>query len=126
MAQLGQAAQAIGKVLGLTLREATAGGGSDGNLTAYEGITTLDGLGPQGDGLHAGRDRIRVHDCPGGQVDHGRVGHAEIEGVFVVDGADDADRSCFVQRKTNQGRQDQRAVQRAHVSLLQCGVSGGS
>jgi glutamate carboxypeptidase len=59
IAAFGQA-QAIGKVLGLTLREATAGGGSDGNLTAYEGITTLDGLGPQGDGLHAEHEHVII------------------------------------------------------------------
>jgi glutamate carboxypeptidase len=54
-------AQTIGKALSLTLREETVGGGSDGNLTAYEGITTLDGLGPQGDGLHAVHEHVIIN-----------------------------------------------------------------
>src|SRR5690606_24444291 len=45
--------KAIGESLGLTVREDGSGGGSDGNITAAMGVPTLDGLGPQGDGLHA-------------------------------------------------------------------------
>lgn len=54
-------ARAIADSLGLTIREAAVGGGSDGNLTAYEGITTLDGLGPQGDGLHAVHEHVVIN-----------------------------------------------------------------
>jgi glutamate carboxypeptidase len=54
-------AKAIGAAYGLTLREATVGGGSDGNMTAYEGIPTLDGLGPQGDGLHAEHEHVIIN-----------------------------------------------------------------
>ena len=47
--------------LGHDLAEGSAGGGSDGNLTAALGIPTLDGLGAIGDGAHrtprARRDR---------------------------------------------------------------------
>ncbi len=46
-------AMQIGRAQGLVLREGHSGGGSDGNITAALGIPTLDGCGPQGDGLHA-------------------------------------------------------------------------
>lgn len=57
-------AKAIGARYGLTIREDGSGGGSDGNLTAYEGITTLDGLGPQGDGLHAEHEHVIINSLP--------------------------------------------------------------
>ncbi|MDM9632268.1 M20 family metallopeptidase [Robiginitalea aurantiaca] len=41
-----------GRVLGLELEQASAGGGSDGN-TASQYTATLDGLGTPGDGAHA-------------------------------------------------------------------------
>lgn len=53
-------ASAIAQHYGLTIREDGSGGGSDGNFTAYEGITTLDGLGPQGDGLHAEHEHVVI------------------------------------------------------------------
>jgi glutamate carboxypeptidase len=53
-------ARQIGQRYGLTIREDGSGGGSDGNFTAYEGIPTLDGLGPQGDGLHAEHEHVVV------------------------------------------------------------------
>ena len=40
------------------------GGSSDGNLTAAEGITTLDGLGPVGGGAHARDEHVLVEDLP--------------------------------------------------------------
>ena len=64
MAAAFEQAQAIGKALGLTIREDSVGGGSDGNLTAYEGIMTLDGLGPQGDGLHALHEHVIINSLP--------------------------------------------------------------
>lgn len=57
-------ARSIGQKLGLTVREDGSGGGSDGNLTAYEGITTLDGLGPQGEGLHAVHEHVIINSLP--------------------------------------------------------------
>lgn len=50
--------KAIGAKHGLTVTEAHSGGGSDGNFTAMMGISTLDGLGPQGDGLHALHEHV--------------------------------------------------------------------
>ncbi|MCX6561717.1 MAG: M20 family metallopeptidase [Candidatus Aminicenantes bacterium] len=39
--------------LGLTLAAGRAGGGSDGSIAAGTGAAVLDGLGPDGDGIHA-------------------------------------------------------------------------
>ncbi|MCA9931224.1 MAG: M20 family metallopeptidase, partial [Anaerolineales bacterium] len=58
-AKLFQAAQAIGRELGLLLDEAMVGGGSDGNLTAPF-TPTLDGLGPVGGGAHASHEFIYI------------------------------------------------------------------
>jgi glutamate carboxypeptidase len=49
---LWRAALQAGQELGLELESATAGGGSDGNLTS-QFVATLDGLGAVGDGAHA-------------------------------------------------------------------------
>ncbi|MCE2489394.1 MAG: M20 family metallopeptidase [Anaerolineae bacterium] len=57
-------ARNIGSALGLTVREDGSGGGSDGNFTAAAGITTLDGLGPQGDGLHAEHEHVIINSLP--------------------------------------------------------------
>lgn len=56
--------RAIGAALGLTVREDGSGGGSDGNFTAAAGIATLDGLGPQGDGLHAEHEHVIINSLP--------------------------------------------------------------
>lgn len=56
--------QAIGKKYGLSIHEAGSGGGSDGNFTAHIGIPTLDGLGPQGDGLHALHEQVVIASLP--------------------------------------------------------------
>ncbi|MBZ0303802.1 MAG: M20 family metallopeptidase [Anaerolineae bacterium] len=56
--------KAIGAKYGVTVREDSSGGASDGNFTAYEGIVTLDGLGPQGDGLHAEHEHVVVNSLP--------------------------------------------------------------
>ncbi|NJL56412.1 M20 family metallopeptidase [bacterium] len=52
--------KAIGESYGLTIREDGSGGGSDGNITASMGVPTLDGLGPQGDGLHALHEQVVI------------------------------------------------------------------
>lgn len=57
--------QAIGERIGIKVREDGSGGGSDGNFTAAMGVPTIDGLGPQGDGLHADHEHIIVNSLPG-------------------------------------------------------------
>nr|WP_309100479.1 M20 family metallopeptidase [Fredinandcohnia onubensis] len=41
-----------GKKLGLELSHEKSGGGSDGNITGYMGIPSIDGLGPEGGNAH--------------------------------------------------------------------------
>ena len=53
-------AKNIGATYGLTIREESVGGGSDGNTTAAMGIPTLDGLGAIGDGLHALHEQVLI------------------------------------------------------------------
>ena len=57
-------AKAIGERYGVTVRGDGSGGGSDGNLTAAIGIPTLDGMGPQGDGLHALHEQVVISSMP--------------------------------------------------------------
>ena len=54
----------IGDKYGVSVREDGSGGGSDGNFTAAMGIPTLDGLGPQGDGLHALHEHVVLSSSP--------------------------------------------------------------
>lgn len=54
----------IGEAQGLTITEASSGGGSDGNTVASLGIGVLDGLGPQGDGLHALHEHVVLNSMP--------------------------------------------------------------
>ncbi|NND08654.1 MAG: M20 family metallopeptidase [Saprospiraceae bacterium] len=54
---LWQLAQSKALLLGLSLEEAIAGGGSDGNTTSTY-TATLDGLGTTGDGAHASHEYI--------------------------------------------------------------------
>ncbi len=56
--------KAIGEKYGVTVREDGSGGGSDGNITAAMGVPTLDGLGPQGDGLHAIHEQVVLNSLP--------------------------------------------------------------
>jgi glutamate carboxypeptidase len=60
MRQTATQCKAIGERYGVTVREDSVGGGSDGNFTAAMGIPTLDGLGPQGDGLHAIHEHLVI------------------------------------------------------------------
>jgi glutamate carboxypeptidase len=53
-----------GRELGLDLREATSGGGSDGNLVAALGVPVLDGLGAEGGGAHARGEHVRLDSIP--------------------------------------------------------------
>jgi glutamate carboxypeptidase len=57
-------AREIAGQLGLNLKEAAVGGGSDGNLTAALGIPTLDGLGGVGEGAHAEHESIVISELP--------------------------------------------------------------
>lgn len=53
-------AQKLAREMRITLREASTGGGSDGNFTATLGIPTLDGLGAVGDGAHSPREHVVI------------------------------------------------------------------
>lgn len=57
-------AKSIGEQIGLTVRADGSGGGSDGNFTAAMGIPTIDGMGPQGDGLHADHEQVVIRSLP--------------------------------------------------------------
>jgi glutamate carboxypeptidase len=57
-------AKSLAAQMGLTLGECTAGGGSDGNLTAALGVPTLDGLGAVGDGAHSAHEHVIVSAMP--------------------------------------------------------------
>lgn len=58
-------AQEVAHFLGLPrLRQAMAGGTSDGNLTAALGIPTLDGLGAVGAGAHSEGEWVQVSAMP--------------------------------------------------------------
>lgn len=50
--------------VGFALAARRVGGASDGNLTAAEGIPTLDGLGPAGAGAHALHEHVVEADLP--------------------------------------------------------------
>lgn len=56
--------KAVGEKYGVRVDEDGSGGGSDGNITAAMGIPTLDGMGPQGDGLHAEHEQVVIHSLP--------------------------------------------------------------
>ena len=63
-AELFQRASALAKQMGFTIGEGTAGGGSDGNLTAALGVPTLDGLGAVGDGAHSPGEYVLARAMP--------------------------------------------------------------
>lgn len=56
--------KAISEKLGMSLHEDGSGGGSDGNFTAYLGVSTLDGMGAQGEGLHAVHEHVVINSLP--------------------------------------------------------------
>jgi glutamate carboxypeptidase len=53
-------AEALAGELGFELKEASTGGGSDGNFTAALGIPTLDGMGAVGEGAHARHESVFI------------------------------------------------------------------
>jgi glutamate carboxypeptidase len=57
-------AKGLAAQMGLSLGECTAGGGSDGNLTAAAGAPTLDGIGAVGHGAHSKDEHIVINTMP--------------------------------------------------------------
>jgi len=57
-------ARSLARQMGLSLGEAAAGGGSDGNLTGALGVPTLDGMGAVGDGAHSDHEYVVVKTMP--------------------------------------------------------------
>jgi glutamate carboxypeptidase len=57
-------AKSLAAQMSLAIGECTAGGGSDGNLTAALGAPTLDGLGAVGDGAHSTNEHVLVKTMP--------------------------------------------------------------
>jgi glutamate carboxypeptidase len=57
-------ARSLARPMGLRLREAYVGGGSDGNFTAALGVPTLDGLGAVGENAHSHAENILVRALP--------------------------------------------------------------
>jgi acetylornithine deacetylase/succinyl-diaminopimelate desuccinylase-like protein len=53
-----------GRALGLELRAAASGGGSDGNLVGAQGVPVLDGLGAEGGGAHAPHEHVLLDSIP--------------------------------------------------------------
>lgn len=53
-------AATLARAMGLSLQEASTGGGSDGNFTSALGIATLDGMGAVGEGAHAEHESLLV------------------------------------------------------------------
>lgn len=53
-------AQEIAAGMGLSLKGGKTGGGSDASIAAGMGIPTLDGLGPDGDGIHAEHEHLLI------------------------------------------------------------------
>ncbi len=59
-----QKARSLASEIGFELEEGSAGGGSDGNITAGLGVPTLDGLGAVGDGAHARNEHLVIDELP--------------------------------------------------------------
>lgn len=49
-----------GEELGLDVKWAKTGGGSDANFIAFEGCTVIDGAGPAGDGAHSNNEILQI------------------------------------------------------------------
>ncbi len=57
-------AQDVAAGIGMTLTEASAGGGSDAQFAAALGVPVLDGLGCPGDGMFTDEEHVVVADLP--------------------------------------------------------------
>jgi glutamate carboxypeptidase len=62
--RLFQHARMLMSEIGVSLGEASTGGGSDGNLTGALGVPTLDGLGAVGDGAHSSHEHVVISALP--------------------------------------------------------------
>ncbi len=60
--RLFETARMLARELGLELKEAGTGGGSDGNFTAALGAPTLDGMGAVGEGAHAAHESVLLQE----------------------------------------------------------------
>jgi glutamate carboxypeptidase len=58
--RLFEEAKTIAASLGQTLKGGKTGGGSDASIAASLGVPALDGLGPDGDGIHAEHEHLLV------------------------------------------------------------------
>jgi glutamate carboxypeptidase len=56
--QLFARATALASSLGLKLEAGRSGGGSDASLASQTGVPVLDGLGPDGEGIHAVEEHL--------------------------------------------------------------------
>jgi glutamate carboxypeptidase len=56
--QVFKKAQKLAAELGVHLTEGKSGGGSDASIASSMGVPTLDGLGPDGDGIHAANEHL--------------------------------------------------------------------
>jgi glutamate carboxypeptidase len=63
-AKLFKHAQSLMREMGISVGEASTGGGSDGNFTSALGVPTLDGLGAVGDGAHSPREHVVIRHLP--------------------------------------------------------------
>ena len=50
----------VASSLDISLREGKSGGGSDASIASDAGAPALDGLGPDGDGIHADHEHLRL------------------------------------------------------------------
>jgi len=60
--ELYRRAATLAKAMGFDLKEASTGGGSDGNFTSALGVPTLDGMGAVGEGAHAVHESVMLKD----------------------------------------------------------------
>jgi len=56
--ELFRRAATLAEAMGFRLKEASTGGGSDGNFTSALGVPTLDGMGAVGEGAHAAHESV--------------------------------------------------------------------
>lgn len=59
-ARLFERAGSVARPLGINLTAGKSGGGSDGSIASSAGVPTLDGLGPDGDGMHAENEHALI------------------------------------------------------------------
>jgi glutamate carboxypeptidase len=62
--RLFRTASALAADMDWQLREASTGGGSDGNFTSALGVPTLDGMGGVGEGAHAVNESVVIAELP--------------------------------------------------------------